>query len=69
VKSVPYEKMNRQNQKTHDEQSTSKVSRFMPQHDDEHNPISFDEKEKQRQIDAMWEWRERQKTQRQGKNV
>jgi len=60
-------KMNRQNQ--HDEQSNSKVSRFMEQHNDEHNPISFDEKEKQRQIDAMWEWRERQNTKQQQENA
>jgi len=62
-------KMNRQNQKQHDEQSTSKVSRFMEQHNDEHNPISFDEKEKQRQIDVMWAWYYSQKTQRQQENA
>jgi len=57
--------MNRQKQNQHDEQSTSKVSRFMEQHNEQRKPVSFSELEKQRQIDAMWEWRERQKTQRQ----
>jgi len=61
--------MNRQKQNQHDEQSTSKVSRFMPQHDDEHNPISFDEKEKQRQIDVMWAWYYSQKTKAKQENA
>jgi len=68
VKSVPYEKMNSQNQNPHNGQSDSKVNRFMSQHD-EHNPISFAEQEKQRQIDAMWEWRERQNTKQQQENA
>jgi len=55
--------MNRQNQNQYNEQSTSKVSRFMEQHNDEHN------QEKQRQIDVMWAWYYSQKTKAKQENA
>jgi len=60
--------MNRQNQ--HDEQSNSKVSRFMQQHDEQRKPVFANaEQQKQWEEDYMWgEWH-KAKTQRQQENA